>query len=97
MIPSFKGTGTENVFNAEDTKAARRTCPKQIWTVAQRKLDMLNQAAVLTDLRVPPNNKLEELKHDRAGQHAIRINDQYRLCFRWTDAGAEDVEITDYH
>jgi len=97
MILSFKDAGTEDIFNAEDTKAARRTCSKQIWAVARRKLDMLNQAAVLSDLRVPPNNKLEPLKHDRAGQHSIRINDQYRVCFRWTEAGAEEVEIADYH
>jgi len=65
--------------------------------VAQRKLDQLNQAKELLDLRVPPNNRLEALKGDRRGQHSIRINDQYRVCFRWTEAGPEDVEIVDYH
>ena len=97
MIVSFKNRGTEDVFNNEDTKVARRTCPNTIWSVAQRKLDYLQSASTLTDLKRPPNNKLEQLKDDRAGQHSIRINDQYRVCFVWTDDGAEDVEITDYH
>jgi toxin HigB-1 len=64
---------------------------------ARKKLDQLNQAAALNDLRAPPGNHLERLKGDREGQHSIRINDQWRLCFRWTEAGAEDVEIVDYH
>ncbi len=58
---------------------------------------MLNQAATLSDLRVPPGNQLEQLRGDRAGQHSIRINQQWRICFRWTKSGPEDVEITDYH
>jgi proteic killer suppression protein len=58
---------------------------------------MLDNATELTDLKVPPGNRLEALKRDRAGQHSIRINDQFRVCFRWVDGGAEDVEITDYH
>jgi len=68
-----------------------------IQTIAMRKLAMLNQAGRLDDLRVPPGNRLEALKGDRAGQHSIRVNDQFRVCFRWTDAGPEDVEIVDYH
>lgn len=68
-----------------------------IETIAMRKLAMLNQAGRLDDLRVPPGNRLEALKADRAGQHSIRVNDQFRVCFRWTDAGPEDVEIVDYH
>ncbi|HEX6575118.1 MAG TPA: type II toxin-antitoxin system RelE/ParE family toxin [Gemmatimonadaceae bacterium] len=97
MIVSFKNRGTEDVFNNQDTKAARKTCPNTIWSVAQRKLDYLQSASTLTDLKSSPNNKLEKLKDDRAGQHSIRINDQYRVCFVWTDDGAEGVEITDYH
>lgn len=97
MIVSFKDKGTEDVFNNEDTKAARKTCPREIWKVAQRKLAMIEAAAVLTDLRVTPGNALEKLKRDRAGQQSIRINDRYRVCFVWTDRGAERVEITDYH
>jgi proteic killer suppression protein len=65
--------------------------------VARRKLDLLNQAAALGDLRAPPNHRLEKLKGDREGQYSIRINDQWRVCFRWTESGAEDVEIVDYH
>lgn len=97
MIVSFKDRGTEDVFNNEDTKAARRTCPNMVWRIAQRKLEYLQAASTLTDLKMPPGNKLEKLKRDRAGQHAIRINNQYRICFVWTDEGPADVEITDYH
>ena len=68
-----------------------------IQRVAMRKLAMLNQAARLDDLRVPPGNRLEALTGDRVGQHSVRVNDQFRVCFRWTDAGPEDVEIVDYH
>jgi len=68
-----------------------------IQTIAMRKLAVLNQAGRLDDLRVPPGNRLEALKGDRAGQHSIRVNDRFRVCFRWTDAGPEDVEIVDYH
>jgi len=68
-----------------------------IQAVAMRKLAMLNQAARLDDIRIPPGNRLEALRRDRAGQHSIRVNDQFRVCFRWTDAGPEDVEIVDYH
>jgi len=62
-----------------------------------RKLAMLNRAAKLDDLRVPPGNRLETLKGDRAGQHSVRVNDKFRVCFRWTKEGPEDVEIVDYH
>jgi proteic killer suppression protein len=65
--------------------------------VARRKLRQLEIANQLDDLRIPPGNRLEALRGDRAGQHSIRINDQYRLCFRWSDSGAEDVELVDYH
>ena len=68
-----------------------------IQTVAMRKLAILNQAGRLDDLRVPPGNRLEALRGNRAGQHSIRVNDQFRVCFRWTDAGPEGVEILDYH
>lgn len=97
MIVAFVATGTEDVFNGRDTRRARRCCPASIWSVARRKLDMLDSAAVLNDLAVPPGNRLERLSGDRVGQHSIRINAQYRICFRWTDAGPDRVEITDYH
>ncbi len=97
MIVSFKDEGTEDVFDERDTKKARKACLRDLWRVARRKLDQINQAAELDDLRVPPGNRLEELKGDREGQHSVRINDQYRVCFRWTESGAEGVEIVDYH
>jgi toxin HigB-1 len=97
MIVSFRDDGTRDVYNGRNSKAARKACPTDILAVAVRKLDMIVQAVILNDLRVPPANRLEKLKGDRAEQHSIRINDQYRICFGWTDAGATDVEITDYH
>ncbi len=75
----------------------RATCPSNLWAIAQRKLDQINRARDLSDLAVPPGNRLERLKGDRAGQHSIRINDQYRVCFSWKDDYADEVEITDYH
>jgi len=74
-----------------------RRLPADIQPVARRKLRMLNNAASLDDLRLPPANRLEVLKGDRKGQHSIRINDQWRICFRWIDGDAHDVEIVDYH
>jgi proteic killer suppression protein len=97
VIVSFADAGTEDMFNRRDSKAARRVCPVQAWRVARRKLDQLNAVPSLGALRVPPGNRLEQLRGDRAGQHSIRVNDQYRLCFRWTAAGPADVEVTDYH
>ena len=73
--------------------AAAATLSRQ----AGKKFDALDAAALLEDLRIPPGNRLEALKRDRKGQHSIRINDQYRICFRWTDGGPEDVEVVDYH
>jgi proteic killer suppression protein len=97
MIRSFKTQGTQDVFDGADSKAARRTCPSTVWSVARRKLDQINQAAQLQDLGAPPQNRLEKLRGDRRGQHSIRINAQFRICFRWTDNGPENVEIVDYH
>ena len=74
-----------------------RRLPTEIQSVARRKLRMLNNAHALDDLRIPPANRLERLKGDRAGQYSIRINDQWRICFRWRDGDACDVEIADYH
>ena len=96
-IVSFADRGTEDLFEGEDTRKARRACPESLWSVAHRKLDQLNSATRLSDLGFPPNNHLESLKGDRVGQHSIRINQQYRVCFRWTDIGPADVEIVDYH
>lgn len=92
MIVSFKDADTERLANGW---RVRRFV--NIEAVARRKLRQLEIAVVLDDLRVPPGNRLEALKGDRAGQHSIRVNDQFRVCFRWTAAGADDVEIVDYH
>lgn len=97
MIQSFGDAGTQDVFDGLNSKSARKTCPRLLCTVARRKLDQLNQAETLEDLRVPPRNRLRKLRKERRGQHSIRINDQYRICFRWTERGPEDVEIADYH
>ena len=96
MIRSFRNRGTEDVYDGIDSKAARKVCPHQIWSVVQRKLSMLDAARDLRDLR-SPGNQLHELEEDRAGQWAIRINDQYRVCFFWEEQGATEVEVTDYH
>ena len=93
MIQSFACAETGRLFQDE---TARRL-PPQIQRVARRKLLLLNQARNLNDLRVPYGNRLEALKDDRAGQHSIRVNDQWRLCFRWQDGDAYDVAIVDYH
>jgi len=97
VIKSFRNKGTEDIFDRKGTREVRQTCPQHIWRVAQRKLDQLNAVLFLESLRIPPGNFLESLKGDRRGQHSIRINDQFRVCFVWTDDGAENVEITDYH
>ena len=97
MILSFCDQATEDVYEGADTKAARRVLPRTLWSIAVRKLDQIDSATRLDQLRVPPGNRLEALKGDRKGQQSIRINDQYRICFVWTEAGPADVEITDYH
>ena len=92
MIVSFKSAETEALASGRRVKRFER-----IAAVARRKLRQLQISTRLADLRVPPGNRLEALKGDRHGQHSIRVNDQYRVCFRWTLAGAEDDEIVDYH
>lgn len=93
MIQSFKDADTRTFAETGRTPRGWQAAAN----VAMRKLDALRAAVRLDDLRAPPGNRLEALSGDRTGQHSIRINDQWRVCFRWTDAGAEDVEITDYH
>ena len=93
MIRSFRDKETEKVFRRE----ASRKFPSVLQLQAQRKLLILDGAEVLQDLRIPPGNRLEKLRGDREGQYSIRINDQWRICFRWADGGADDVEIADYH
>lgn len=93
MIRSFKSRETERLFHRE----ASRRLPANIQGVALRKLRMLDAATILDDLKIPPANRLEALRGNRKGQHSIRINNQWRLCFRWKDGSAHDVEIVDYH
>jgi len=92
VIKSFQCVETQRLFETGRSKRFG-----SISKVSTRKLAQLDAAETLEFLRSPPGNRLEELKHDRAGQHSIRINDQWRLCFRWIDSGPEDVEIVDYH
>jgi proteic killer suppression protein len=93
MIKGFRDSLTEAAFNGE----VRKGFPADLIKVARRKLRYLHAARVLDDLKAPPGNRLEALKGDRAGQHAIRVNDQFRICFVWTDEGPTEVEFTDYH
>jgi proteic killer suppression protein len=93
MIRSFKSRETEKLFQRE----VSRKLPSTIQAVALRKLRMLDAATILDDLRIPPANRLEALSGKRKGQHSIRINDQWRICFVWKDGNAYDVEIVDYH
>lgn len=97
MIQSFADPGTRAIYDGRNTKRARKTCPRELWGVVARKLDYLDAAGALEDLRIPPGNRLEALGGDRSGQHSIRINERYRICFRWTEEGPADVEIVDYH
>jgi len=93
MIVGFASRETELVWSGVKS----RKLPGDIQSIALRKLRMLNQARVLSDLRIPPANRLEALRGNRSGQHSIRINDQWRICFVWSEKGASDVEIVDYH
>lgn len=93
MIKSFNDKETEKVYSREGS----RKLPEDIQQVALRKLRMINNAKNLNDLRIPSANNLEKLKGDREGQHSVRINDQWRICFKWKDGDAHEVEITDYH
>ena len=96
MIVSFADRATEDLYHGRPTARARRF-PPEVAGAALVKLDSLNGAASMLDLRSPPGNRLEALRGDRKGQYSIRVNDQYRVCFRWTNEGPTDVEIVDYH
>ena len=93
MLQSFADKDTERVWNRE---RLRKFYP-DLQQVALRKLAILDAAESLSDLRIPPGNRLEKLSGNRSGQHSIRVNDQWRICFRWTKAGPEEISITDYH
>ena len=97
MIRDFADAATEDFYNGIPSKTARNRVPQNIASVAHRKLDMVNAAHTLMDLTVPPANRLEILKGDRRGFHSIRINDQYRVVFKWSDGHAYQVQIVDYH
>jgi toxin HigB-1 len=97
VIQDFGDRATEDFYNGIPSKVARNRVPQNLASVAHRKLDMLNAAHSLQDLTVPPANRLEALKGDRKGFHSIRINDQYRIVFKWSDGHAHEVEIVDYH
>jgi toxin HigB-1 len=93
MILNFADKETERIWAGE----VSRRLPTEIQSIARRKLRMINNARRLDDLRIPPANRLEALKGNMKGQHSIRINDQWRICFRWSEAGVADVGIVDYH
>ena len=93
MIQSFRDTQTEKVFRRERVKGL----PPDVQRRAHRKLLLLHAASDVNELRVPPGNRLEKLSGDRKGQHSIRVNDQWRICFRWSKGDAYEVEMTDYH
>ena len=96
MIINFADKGTEDIFNGFDTKAARRI-PLTIWNTARLRLDAMDAARQLQDLKFPPGNRLESLKGNLVGYYSIRINNQFRIIFRWVNGDILDVEITDYH
>lgn len=96
MITSFADQGTRDIYDGADTKAARKKLPKELWNIARRKLDMLDAARNVSDLKVPPNNRLEKLKKEFAGKLSIRINDQWRVVFAFQDGNASEILIVDY-
>ena len=96
MIRNFGNKGSEDIWNGDNTAAARKI-PRELWEVAHRKLDMIRAAHELGDLKIPPGNRLEKLKGDLKDYHSIRINDQYRIIFKWEQGAAHEVEIVDYH
>jgi proteic killer suppression protein len=97
MIMSFGSAGTKDIFNGRNTKDARKTCPRDLWRVAARKLEQIDSVIELDELRIPPGNRLEALSGERKGQFSIRRNQQFRVCFAWTTDGPSGVEIVDYH
>jgi toxin HigB-1 len=97
VIQGFRDAATRDIYDGKNSKAARSCLPQALWRTAARKLDQLHRVIDLAELSVPPGNSLEALRGERQGQHSIRINDQYRICFVWTEDGPTGVEIVDYH
>lgn len=97
MIETFKDKGSEDIFNGKNTKEAKKKCPRSLWRIAARKMDQIDSIQYLDELRIPPGNRFELLSGDRKGEYSIRINDQYRICFKFEDNNPDQVEITDYH
>jgi proteic killer suppression protein len=97
VIRSFATGATEDLFLGVDCGRARRAWPQALWGVLRRKLDQLNRVKDLAELSIPPGNRLERLRGDRKAQRCIRVNEQYRICFRWEESDAYEVEVTDYH
>jgi toxin HigB-1 len=96
LIQSFADETTADLFRERNTRSARRM-PREIWRIAQRKLKALDVAARLDDLTIPAGNRLEALKGSQAGRHSVRVNDQYRVTFRWKQGHAHEVRVEDYH
>jgi len=97
MIESFKDQAVEDIFNGVKSRVARKVCPQKLWKIASRKLDQLDSVQFLEELKIPPGNRLEKLTGNRKLEYSIRINEQYRICFRWGKKGPFNVEVTDYH
>jgi proteic killer suppression protein len=97
VIQGFSDKASEDIRNGKASRAARNRLPTALWRTAARKFDQLHRVLDLEELRVPPGNHLEALRGDRQGQHAIRINEQYRICFVWGPDGPDQVEVVDYH
>jgi proteic killer suppression protein len=96
VIASFADNVTRDLYDGANSKEAR-TIPKQLWPIVARKLDLINAAHALLDLSSPPGNRLEALRGEKKALHSIRVNDQYRIIFRWSEGNAYDVQVTDYH
>jgi proteic killer suppression protein len=96
-LPDFRNAATEDIYNGDDTKAARRLLPSRLHDTARRKMTVIRRASSIDDLGDPPSNNLKTLTGDRFGEFSVRINRQYRVCFTWDEDGAYDLEIVDYH
>ena len=96
-IVDFADAATEDVYEGRPRKAARKVLPQNLMAAARRKLFQIATVSSLDELRVPPGNRLEALRGERVGQYSIRINDRYRICFRWNDGNPDQIQIVDYH